>query len=108
MFKRNDVVKGVSHFEGLIDGQMIRSGVVFIEEALSVEKGNAKGMRAVEYKCKDADLAKVLLSYDYPLQAEITFEMETTKRAQKIIVSAVKPLPPQASANSPINQAKAA
>jgi hypothetical protein len=91
-FIRRDVIKGVSYFEGDIDGNRIESGACFIEEPLDVSKGRSKGFRTVEYKLKEIEIAKGLINFDYPLSAEVHFELLTTKRGQSIVISAVKPI----------------
>lgn len=99
-FKKVCVIKGAGFFNDKIDGEMIDSGSVFIEEALDESKGRAKGFRTVEYRCPSHELAARLCKGELPAQFEVTFEIVTTKRGQAInvvdaVASAAKPSQPQ-------------
>lgn len=83
-------IKGVSFFADKIDGEAINSGALFIEEALDEKSGRAKGFRTVEYKCPDSEIPKRLIHNTFPLQAEVVFEVTTTKRSQSITVADVR------------------
>jgi len=96
-FSKVCVVKGAAFFEGNIDGDAIDSGAVFIEEPLDTSTGRARGVRTVEYKCPDSDIAKQLVLHELPGQFDVQFEIVTTKRGQAIKVAGFKamkgPLP---------------
>lgn len=89
-FTKQAAIKGVSFFADKIDGDMINSGAVFIEEELDNSKGRAKGFRTVEYRCPDSELPKALIHNTFPVMCEVTFELTTSKRGQVVsVVSAV-------------------
>lgn len=85
------VIKGVSFFADKIDGEMVNSGVVFIEEQLDDKSGRAKGFRTVEYRCPDSEIPKRLIHNTFPVQAEVVFELTTSKRTQSVTVADVRP-----------------
>lgn len=84
------VVKGVSFFADKIDGEMINSGAVFIEEQLDEKAGRSKGFRTVEYRCPDSEIPKRLIQNTFPMQADVVFELTTTKRGQSVSVVDVR------------------
>lgn len=89
-FSKVCIIKGAAFFNDKIDGDMIDSGSVFIEEPLDESKGRARGVRTVEYKCPSSELAKQLCKQELPGQFEVVFEITTTKRGQSITVGAAK------------------
>jgi hypothetical protein len=91
-FVRKDVIKGVTFFDGEIDGKHIQSGACFIEEPLDASKGRAKGFRTVEYKTSDAEVIKPVMHLEFPISAEVQFELLTSKRGQSIVVRSIKPI----------------
>jgi hypothetical protein len=97
-FRKVCVVKGAGFFNDKIDGELIDSGSVFIEEQLDESKGRAKGFRTVEYRCENHELAARLCKGELPAQFDVQFEIVTSKRGQVIrVVDAVafKGTPPQ-------------
>jgi hypothetical protein len=89
-FSKRCVIKGVSFFADKIDGEAINSGSVFIEEQLDEKTGRSKGFRTVEYKCPDSEIPKRLISNTFPVEAEVVFELTTTKRAQTVTIADVR------------------
>lgn len=85
------VIKGVAFFADKIDGELINSGSLFIEEQLDEKSGRSKGFRTVEYKCPDSEIPKRLIHNTFPVQADVVFELTTTKRAQSVTVADVRP-----------------
>jgi len=97
-FKKVCVIKGAAFFNDKIDGELIDSGSVFIEELLDTSTGRARGVRTVEYRTPGHDLPKALCKGELPGQFEVTFELTTTKRGQTVRVvdaSAFKGTPVQ-------------
>lgn len=90
-FKRVCIVKGAAFFNDKIDGEQIDSGSLFIEEALDESKGRARGVRTVEYRTPNHELAKRLVANELPAQFEVTFELVTTKRGQTVNVADAVP-----------------
>jgi hypothetical protein len=92
-FKKVCIVKGAAFFNDKIDGELIDSGSVFIEEALDESKGRAKGVRTVEYRCPDHQLAARLITGELPAEFEVSFVIVTSKRGQVITVEDARPAP---------------
>lgn len=90
-FTRVCVIKGAAFFNDKIDGEAIDSGSVFIEERLDEKLGRAKGVRTVEYSTPDSQLPAALCKGELPALFEVTFELVTTKRGQKVGVIEAKP-----------------
>jgi hypothetical protein len=90
-FEKKQIIKGVSFFDGVIDGKEIRSGVVFIEHQLDESKGNAKGFRTVELKA-DCEAVKMVINQDYPLNANVLYEMRVSKGSHTMTIVRIDPL----------------
>lgn len=90
------IVKGANFFDDVIDGDKVCSGAIFIEEPFAAkevtERGGSKGFRTVEYKCLDANVVKPVMSNEFPITAEVTMELNATKRGQQITVINIKPM----------------
>lgn len=98
------VVKGVSFFEGQIDGKQMSSASIFVEEKMDEKSGTAKGFRTVEHKCVNADVIKRVFNNDFPMSAEVSLELLVKKGTQSFVVTALKPI----TKVSPVPQPKAA
>lgn len=84
-------VKGVTFFDGDIDGKRVQSGTVYIEEQMDEKSGNAKGFRTVEYKTTP-DVVKRVIHNDFPITAQVFFSMKVTKNANVVQIDELKPL----------------
>ncbi|KAF7600096.1 MAG: hypothetical protein CGU28_02190 [Candidatus Dactylopiibacterium carminicum] len=93
-FKRNDIIKGANFFTGEIDGKQMDSGAIWIEEPLDESRGTSKGWRTVEYRCASSQIVKNLMEMQFPISAEVHFELVTGKRDQKITVVEIVPIKP--------------
>lgn len=91
-FEKEQVVNGVSFFEGAIDGKNLSSGTLFILQELDDSKGNAKGQRTVEKKCDSAEVVKRIVHNDFPLKCRVVYEERVSKSAEKLIVVECVPL----------------
>ena len=85
-------VTGVKFFKGDIDGKVIDSGKLFIEEHLDFTTGRAKGYATQEYALASADAAKGLMHNEFPIVCEVEFQRVTNGDVSKNIVVGVKPL----------------
>jgi hypothetical protein len=90
-WNRQQIIKGVSYFDGVIDGKEIKSGSVFIEEQMDERGGNAKGFRTVEYKTT-ADVVKRIIHNEFPINGDVTFAMKVSKGSNTVVVEELKPL----------------
>ncbi len=86
-FSKVCIVKGAAFFNDKIDGELIDSGTVFIEESLDESTGRAKGFRTVDYRCPDHQIAKALIARQLPEELEVQFEIATSKSRQVIRVA---------------------
>jgi hypothetical protein len=91
-FVKQQVVKGVTFFEGTMDdGKVVKSGTAYIEAQLDESNGRSKGFRTVEYKCTP-EVVKKVIHLEFPINAEVTFVMKVTKNANVIGIEDIKPL----------------
>jgi hypothetical protein len=90
--KMQSIVKGVSYFDGTIDGKQLNSGSVFIEEEMDDKNGNAKGFRTVEHKCSSADVVKRIIHNDFPAKCEIVLDLLVKKGTHSFVVSDIRPI----------------
>lgn len=95
--KSTSIVKGVSFFDGVIDGKQLNSASIFVEEEMDTKNGTAKGSRTVEHKCTDANVVKRVIHNEFPARCEIVFDLVVKKGTQSFIVADLKPI---GSANS--------
>lgn len=86
------VIKGVSFFDGVIDGQAIKSGTIHLEEALDESGGNNKGFRTIAIPASGPDLIRAVIHNEFPLRAEIETGFQVSKGSHKTIVTAIKPI----------------
>lgn len=80
------VIKGVSFFDGEIDGKKIKSGSLHIEEAFGSADPNSKGFKTVQYSVADPELVRPFMQSLFPVHAEVDFEINATKAGTKINV----------------------
>jgi len=85
-------VTGVKFFKDSIDGKMIDSGKVFIEEALDFTTKRAKGYATQEYSVGSAEVAQGLMHNEFPIIAEVEFLRVTNGDVSKNIVTSVRPV----------------
>lgn len=83
------IVKGVSFFDGVIDGKEIKSGTVYIEEQMDEKAGTSKGFRTVAFPSTPEAVKKVF-DNEFPINADVTFSMKVTKNANIVQVDAMK------------------
>lgn len=91
LFEKEQVVKGVTFFEGAIDGKQLNSGTVFIESELDVSKGNAKGVRTVEYKADSSEVIKRVMHNEFPGKFKVFYEMRVTKSSNQMVIVDLRP-----------------
>jgi hypothetical protein len=92
-FVAKEVVRGISLFEGNIDGDEIKSGTVHVDVALDAKKGG-KGFRTEAMKCATTDVVKAIAHNSFPLLCELECEHSAGKKGTQIVVLAVKPIQP--------------
>lgn len=92
--KNTMIVKGVSFFDGSIDGKEFNSASVFIEEQMDESKGNSKGYRTVEHKCTSADVVKRVIHNGFPAKCEIVLDLIVKKGTQSFMVTDIRPISP--------------
>lgn len=85
-------IMGVKFFSGNIDGKIIDSGKVYIEEALDFTTGRAKGYASQEYSLGNAEAAQAIMHLEFPFPGEVEFMRVTNGDVTKNIVMSVKPL----------------
>jgi hypothetical protein len=90
--KVKSIIKGAGFFEGEVEGQVFKTGQIFIEEPFDKSKPNYKGFRTVEYKCENTDTVRPIMTLDFPINADVTMEMSATKRGQVVVVTEIKPI----------------
>ena len=84
------VIKGVSFFDGEIDGKKIKSGSLHIEEAFGASDPNSSGFKTVPYSVADPENCRGLMTREFPIHAEIDFEINATKAGTKINVVGIR------------------
>ena len=85
------VVKGVSFFDGEVYGKHYKSGVAYIEEQMDERAGNTKGFRTVEYPTTP-DVVKRVIHLEFPINADVTFSMKVSKKANTVQVEELVPI----------------
>lgn len=88
-------VTGVKFFRGEIDGKVIDSGKVFIEEHLDFTTGRAKGYATQEYALGKAEAAQAIMHNEFPLICDVEFMRVTNGDVSKNIVVGLKPISSQ-------------
>lgn len=91
-FEKDQVVSGVSFFDGQIDGKQLNSGVLFILQELDTKNKNAKGQRTVEKKCDSDQVVKGIMHLEFPIKCHIVYEERVSKTAEKLVVISCRPL----------------
>lgn len=92
VFEKEQVISGVSFFDGNIDGKQLNSGTLFILQELDASRSNAKGQRTVEKKCDSAEIVKKLIHHEFPLKCRLTYEERVSKGAERMVVIDCVPL----------------
>lgn len=91
-------VTGVKWFSGVIDGNKIDSGVVFVEERLDDRRGTAKGYACTPYKLGGSATAQALAKREFPLVCEVEFERMTNGKGEsEPIIMEIRPYEPASS-----------
>mgnify|MGYP000176839040 CR=1 FL=1 len=98
-FQRKMTIEGFAHFDGSVDGKEIDSLKIYALETIKgSEVTTVRGCRTVEYKMRNAKhIAAELAAYDYPIEAELTFEVQSAKgkngeHIPELVVTDVHPL----------------
>lgn len=91
-FEKDQVISGVSFFEGQIDGKNLNSGTLFILQELDTKGKNAKGQRTVEKKCDSSDVVKAIMHLEFPLKCRVVYEERVSKSAEKLVVISCRPI----------------
>lgn len=84
------VIKGVSFFDGEIDGKKIKSGSLHIEESFSSADQNSKGFKTVPYTVADPEHVRHLMQREFPIHAEVDLEINATKAGTKINIVSIR------------------
>lgn len=92
LFEKDQVVSGITFFDGNIDGKALNSGTIYILNELDTSRDNSKGSRTVETKCDSSEVVKRLMHLEFPLKCKVTYELRVTKAAEKMVVVDCKPL----------------
>lgn len=91
-FEKDQVVNGISYFEGEIDGKQLNSGTLFVLQELDSKSGKAKGQRTVEKKCESSDIVKRILHLEFPITCHLVYEERVSKSSEKLIVIDCRPI----------------
>lgn len=92
-FSRKEVIKGVGFFDDVIDGDKVNTGSIFIEQPMTGE--NVRGFRTVEFKTADgAEVVRRLMHLEFPITAEVFYEMKVGKGRHSIVIVDCKPVEP--------------
>lgn len=86
-------VTGIKFYHGDIDGKMIDSGKVFVEELLDYTTGRAKGYASQDYSLGKAEAAERIMHNEFPLLCDVEFQRVTNGNVSKNIVINIKPVP---------------
>jgi hypothetical protein len=91
IFTVTEVVRGATRFENKIDGEMIKSGTIFMDVSLDKD-GEGWGHRTEPRRCESLDVIDRIKSSPFPMLAEIRLEEKATKGKTQLVVMDVKPL----------------
>ena len=90
-FKAQEVVRGISMFDGQIDGETFKTGTVHVDVKLDPAKGG-KGYRTEPMRCASLDVVKAVEHNNFPLKCELELEHQAGKKTAQLVVIAIKPL----------------
>jgi hypothetical protein len=93
-FKAQEVVRGISMFDGQIDGETFKTGTVHVDVKLDQGKGG-KGFRTEPMRCASLDVVKAIEHNNFPMLCELELEHQAGKKTTQLVVVGVKPLPQQ-------------
>jgi len=82
-FKVQEVVRGISNMEYLIDGKAVLSFAAHVDVELDPEKGG-KGYRTEPKRCKSPDVVKAIEHNAFPMKAEIEYQQLAGKKQGQI------------------------
>lgn len=86
------VVLGAKMFKDQIDGKQFDTTKLFVQETLDASRGTMKGFGVMEYGWGTSDNFRSIQHNPFPFEAELTIEIVTTGKAQKINVLNCKPI----------------
>lgn len=86
------VVLGAKMFKDQIEGKQFDVTKIFVQQELDASRGTAKGFAVTEYSWGTSDNFRSIQHNPFPFEAELTVEMVTTGKNQKINVLHCKPL----------------
>lgn len=90
--KVNAVVLGAKMFKDQIDGKQFDVTKLFVQQDLDASRGTAKGFAVTEYSWGTSDNFRAIQHNPFPFEAELSVEIVTTGKNQKINVLGCKPL----------------
>lgn len=85
-------VLGAKMFKDQIDGKQFDITKIFVQQDLDSSRGTAKGFAVTEYSWGTSDNFRAIQHNPFPFEAELTVEMVTTGKNQKINVLHCKPI----------------
>lgn len=91
-FVKSQVIKGISYFEGTIDGKTLATGSAFIESEMDESNGMTKGTRTVMFPATSSAVIKAVFDQTYPMQAEVHYLLKVSKGKHEMIIENIKPL----------------
>jgi hypothetical protein len=91
-FSIKATVLGAKMFKDQIDGKQFDITKIFVQQDLDSSRGTAKGFAVTEYSWGTSDNFKAIQHNPFPFEAELTVEMVTTGKNQKINVLHCKPI----------------
>ncbi len=84
-----EVVTGATRFENKIDGEMIKSGTIFMNVSLDKE-GQGWGTRTEATRCDSLEVVDKIKGCPFPILAEIMFEQKATKGKTSLVVMDIR------------------
>ena len=92
-FQSTVIVTGMKASKGQMEsGQSYDSTKVFVETPLDDSRGTAKGSATADYTLGLSDEYNKFKHLSFPFSAEATFEIVTSGRVQKTVLTSLKPL----------------
>lgn len=89
-------ITGVRKSQGSFDGRIYSNTEVFVLNDMDASKGDAIGACTTKYRVGDVNeyLQFPAKKEDYPLEAELTFQVSASAKESKITCIAYKLIPP--------------
>lgn len=91
IFTSKCIIRGVTQFDGNIDGEAIQANTAFIDAELDAKHGGY-GSRTAPKRCKDKEVIDRIKHNPFPMVAEVTFQELATKGKESMVITDIKPI----------------